>query len=78
MNEDWSADLDSSTWEGRDLKFSAASETGQNAYIIRAHRLRDVAQRTSAEALALNLPLLRPALVRLARHAQPGETLTLN
>lgn len=77
MNWEWAADLNSTSWEGKDLKFHAKTEAGDNEYIIRAHRLRDVAQRTSAEALSLNLPLLRSALAKLARGARPGQTLTL-
>ncbi|RYE99474.1 MAG: hypothetical protein EOO77_35480 [Oxalobacteraceae bacterium] len=77
MEADWRADLDSASWIGRDLKFRAVSEAGENEYIIPGERLRDVAQRTGPEALSLNLPLLRSVLISMSRGARPGQTLTL-
>ena len=78
MDSEWRADLDSASWDGRDLRFRAMSEAGENEYIIRGERLRNVAQRTGPEALTSNLPWLRSLLIRLARGARPGQTLTLN
>lgn len=78
MSFHWNAEVNSASWHGADLTFRAETDAGEVRYLIRAHRLRGAAQRTSVEALSLNLPLLRETLVRLATGARPGQTLTLD
>lgn len=78
MMHDWRADLESSSWIGRDLTFRATCQDSENEYVVHSRHLRHVEQRTSAEVLSLNLPLLQDALARLGRAARQGEILILD
>ncbi|RYE91990.1 MAG: hypothetical protein EOO77_47395 [Oxalobacteraceae bacterium] len=78
MSWNWLVDFNSATWEGRDLKFRTTIDSKEYIFVVRSSHLRNAAQRTGPEALAINLPLLRGALLTLATNAQSGQTLTLN
>lgn len=65
----WSPDLASAHWEGTRLMFDATTDTGVVRYSVAASQLRNVAQRTGAEALSTNLAHLRVALRRKAAAA---------
>lgn len=78
MDWEWRPDLDSARWHGHDLIFSAMTEAGVNVYVIRSHHLKNVKQRTGAEALSLNLPALGSSLAKLARGARSGQLLILS
>jgi hypothetical protein len=58
----WSPDLASAHWDGTRLMFDAITDTGVVRYSVAASQLRNVAQRTGAEALSTNLAHLRLAL----------------
>lgn len=73
----WQAEIDSATWEGRDLVFRAVTAEGELTYLIRASRLKEAAQRTGAEALLFNLPMLRNELIELAVRRRSSTLLTL-
>ena len=63
----WTPNFASARWIGNDLAFNATTDAGIVRYVVRARRLRNIAQRTGAEALHSNILHLKSEML----HASP-------